>query len=156
MLIRQANSKDIDQITKLGIALLDMHTVFDGRYYAMEQNKESEFRRWVENQLYNNASFIIVSENENGIINGYISGFIKSLFPWFKTKAVGHISFLIIDPLYRNNKIGKLLEQEAINWFKNKKLSYVELYVDELNSTGKIVWEKYGYIPFKKFLIKNI
>jgi GNAT superfamily N-acetyltransferase len=87
---------------------------------------------------------------------GFISGFIKALYPWFCTKTVGHISYLIIEPDYRSKGIGGLLEKGALSWFKSKNISYVEVYTDEINSPGVAAWSSYGYLPFKKFLRKKI
>ena len=155
MNIRLARHADIPQIITLGKQLLDLHFEFDQKYYDLEASFDRDFYNWAAEQIGFPGKFILVAE-ENGIITGFISGFIKYLFPWFKTKQVGHISYLVIDKSKRSKGAGKLLETEAVNWFKTKNLNYIEVYVDEVNQFGKIAWNSYGYQPFKKFLRKSI
>lgn len=166
MHIRPAITEDIPQLIKLGRNLLDIHYTFDPDYYTLEENFDESFGNWLKEQLIYPNQFILVATDEQSPNNnlpipsyqiiGFISGFIKALFPWFKTKTVGHISYLVIDPSFRQKSIGKQLEQEAIVWFKSRNVPYVEVYVDELNNVGKIAWDKYGFGPFKKFLRKKI
>lgn len=157
MHIRAATLDDVPQLVKLGRQLLTLHTEYDSDYYQLEENFDDSFGSWVKDQLNHPYQFILIAQNPVDYkIIGFISGFIKSLFPWFKTKSVGHISYMIIEDNFRHKGIGKLLETEANNWFKGKNISYVELYVEEKNTTGQIAWDKYGFLPFKKFLRKKI
>ncbi len=157
MHIRAAELTDIPSVMRLGRHLLDLHTEFDFDYYQLENNFDELFSTWIRQQVNQSQQFILVAYDEQSPnIIGFISGFIKSLYPWFKTKSVGHISYLVVDPQFRQKGVGKLLEQEAINWFKNKNITYIEVYVDEKNNIGTKVWNSYEFIPFKKFLRKRI
>lgn len=155
MNIRLARHEDIPQIITLGKQLLDLHFEFDQKYYGLEASFDRDFYNWAAEQIGSPGKFILVAE-ENGILTGFISGFIKYLFPWFKVKQVGHISYLVIDKSKRAKGVGKLLELAAVDWFRTKNLNYIEVYVDEVNQFGKIAWNSYGYQPFKKFLRKSI
>lgn len=157
MITRLARVDDVPQLIQLGKQLWDLHLEFDPEYYLLENTFTETFSSWVYEQLNSPYQFIIVAHDENNLeIIGFIAGFLKYLFPWFKTKTVGHISYLIIDPPYRNQSIGKQLEKAAQEWFRTKKVNYIELYVDEKNNIGQAVWSSYGYLPFKKFLRKTI
>lgn len=157
MQIRYAAIQDLPQIVKLGRSLLELHQEFDNDYYQLENNFDGLFGKWVEEQIINPNNLIIVAEDEQSVsIVGFISGFLKALYPWFITKSVGHISYLMVDPKYQKQGIGQKLEQEAISWFKAKNIKYIELYVEEINFIGLNAWSKYGFLPFKKFLKKKI
>lgn len=167
MHIRPAELKDIPQLTVLGRQLLDLHVEFDSQYYQLEETFGDLFGTWIKEQISGPFQFLFVAEETAGnsdinlpssspVLTGFISGFIKSLFPWFRTKTVGHISYLIIDPNYRQKGIGKLLEAQACEWFKSKNISYVEVYVEEKNAIGQGAWSAYGFLPFKKFLRKRL
>lgn len=156
MHIRPAETGDIPELIKLGKNLLDNHATWDREYYTLEEDFDLSFGNWLKDQMTYPNQFILVATDEEKVIMGFISGFIKALFPWFKTKSVGHISYLVVDPSYRQKNIGGQLEAEAIAWFKSKNVPYVEVYVDEQNSIGRIAWDKYGFLPFKKFLRKKI
>ena len=168
MHIRKAEFQDIDKITRLGMDLIFLHTEFEKDYYLLEENADMYFQSWVKSQLNSPSSFILVAEtdpddNQQGNFTqgekqvvGLISGFIKYLFPWFKVKKVGHISFMIVNPSYRQKGVGKMLESEAKKWFRSENIGFVELYVDEKNSVGNKVWQNLGFLPFKNFLKKPI
>lgn len=156
MLIRPAILTDSPQIVKLGRHLLDLHSNFDKDYYNLEINFDELFTNWIQEQINVPSRLLLVAEDDNSMISGFISGYIKVLYPWFTTKLVGHIAYLVIDLNNRRKKIGKLLEEHAISWFKTKDVHYIEVFVDEKNSIGTNAWVTYGYGNFKKFLRKTI
>lgn len=157
MHIRQAELKDLPEIVRLGRFLLDLHAQFDYGYYQLDQDFDRYFANWVKDCLNNSSQFIFVAETtEPQKIVGFISGFIKPLYPWFRVKSVGHISYMMVDPPFRGKGLGKEMEKTAVNWFKSKNISYIELYVDEKNIPGQNVWNSCSYLPFKKFLRKNL
>jgi ribosomal protein S18 acetylase RimI-like enzyme len=155
MTIRELKQQDFPEVAKLGKDLLLLHAGYDPSYYELEENFDELYTHWLNGNLNSLYQFILVAE-ENGKVVGFISGFIKSLYSWFKTKSVGHVGYLAVDINHRRQGIGKMLEKEATNWFKNKNVSYVEVYVDETNEIGKHAWEKYHFLPFKRFLRKRI
>ena len=160
MHVRIARIEDIPQIVSLGKQLLDLHAEFDSNYYQMEDSFHETFSRWVQDQIGQPSKLLLIAEKETQqkekLIVGFISGFLKSLYPWFKVKMVGHIAYMAVDPHHRKVGIGKLLENEAVIWFRSKKVSYIELYVEEQNTIGVKAWDSYGFLPFKKFLRKLI
>lgn len=167
MIIRPAEYKDVPQIVDLGRQLLDLHVSYDPDYYALENNFEELFTSWVKEQIGMPSQFLLVATEKSPEdtsmqmspgehISGFISGFLKALFSWFKTKTVGHISYLIVEKSARQKGIGKQLEESAVLWFRSRKVSFIELYVEEKNDTGQKAWNEYGYLPFKKFLRKKI
>lgn len=157
MHIRPAQIKDIPDIIRLGRLLLELHSQFDNSYYQLEQNFDGLFEKWVIGCLNNSSQFIFVAETTApDKIAGFISGFIKPLYPWFRVKSVGHITYMIVDSIDRRKGAGKELETAAVNWFKSKNIPYLELYVDEKNNLGQNVWNACNYLPFKKFLRKKL
>lgn len=155
MLIRTAQEKDIPYIVQLQRQLLDAHREFDGPYYELEDNFDELFAIWVKEQLNSPMKVILVAEENNEAV-GFISGYIKTLYPWFRIKSVGHIAFLSVHPDHRRKKIGQELEEKIIDWFKSQNVSFIEVFVDELNLIGCLVWNSYSYRNFKKFLRKII
>ncbi|MBI2611224.1 GNAT family N-acetyltransferase [Candidatus Gottesmanbacteria bacterium] len=156
MIIRRAEEKDIPMITKLGEGLTSLHLEFDPDYYVYDREGFSaSFSQWLRTQIPLLTSLLLVAE-ENGNIVGFMSGFIKYLFPWYSIKRVGHISFTFIDGNFRGRGIGSKLLAEAIAWFKSQNLSYVELYANEKNSPGLSFWKSHGFDDFQKFLRKRI
>jgi len=155
MHVRPAVIKDMPELIQLGKQLLNYHVWLDRDYYLLEDNFDTEFRLWLMDQLGPSTRLLLVAVDKDKI-TGFISGFIKALYPWFKTKSVGHVSYMYIDSAYRRRGIGKLLESSSVAWFKSKNVSYIELYVEEKNMVGQKAWTSYNFQPFKKFLRKRI
>ncbi|OGG26621.1 hypothetical protein A2960_00420 [Candidatus Gottesmanbacteria bacterium RIFCSPLOWO2_01_FULL_39_12b] len=155
MHIRLAQHQDIPKIVSLGKNLFELHHGFDNDYYALEDNFEEFFSDWVRQQLSFSNNILLVAQENNEIV-GFISGFIKSLYPWFRVKNVGHIAFLAVSQNYRRKGVGKKLEIELTNRFHAKNIRYIEVYVEEKNTIAQFAWNNYGFGSFKKFLRKTV
>ena len=158
MIIRPAQLTDLQSITDLTVQLFQKHQEIDPEYYQYVSDYTLKIYSWAEQQLASSSQFLIVAENDGSVkkIVGFISGYIKYLFPWFKFSSVGHISFLVIDPEYQKKGIGKELAEGAKKWFSSRDLNYIEVFTNEKNEAGLSAWKAYGYSPFNKFLRKKI
>ena len=156
--ITPADHNDIEQIVLLTKQLLISHLDYDGEYFQLDVNHRQAITDWVKYHLGAANQFILVARPDAGQpeICGFISGYIKPLFPWFKIKQVGHISFLAVDEIRRKQGVGRQLELNACQWFKNRGITYLELYTNEKNYPGISAWQSYGYKPFNRFLCKKI
>lgn len=158
-MIKPAENKDIPEIVNLFSELLELHKTIDPDYYQYEADYTSKLNSWAEQILNSTTQFILVftdKVNDEERVLGFISGYIKYLFPWYKIKSVGHISFLVVGKKYQNKGIGKNLEEAALKWFKERNLQYIEVYTNENNTAGIKAWNSYNYSPFNKFLRKRI
>lgn len=156
MEITKADFSDIPLLVTFGTRLNQLHFGFDPSYYTFDEERfPSQFGEWLKNQLNTPSSLLLVAK-ENNTIMGFLSGFVKYLFPWFNIQKVGHISFMFIDEKYRRKGVGKKLHEEANKWFKDQGLSYVELYVNENNRNGLTFWQSVGFADFQKFLRMKI
>ncbi|OGF98897.1 hypothetical protein A2153_00735 [Candidatus Gottesmanbacteria bacterium RBG_16_38_7b] len=159
MIIRQAVYSDLEQIINLSTQLLELHSQIDPEYYQYTEDYTVKIRSWAERHLTSPSQFILVAEEEqlnDKKIIGFISGYIKFLFPWYKINSVGHISFLVIDTKFQKKGVGRQLEEAAKRWFRTRNLKYIEVYTSEKNSAGLSAWKAYSYQPFNKFLRKKI
>src|SRR3990167_3176306 len=98
MIVRTAQVSDLPEIINLTKMLLQIHQKIDPQYYDYEENYSANLANWAEQQINSQNQFLLVAlyENQSNKISGFISGYIKYLFPWFKIKSVGHISFLSV------------------------------------------------------------
>ena len=156
MEITKATINDVQLIAEFGRRLNKLHFEFDPQYYIFdEKNFAYSFGDWLRNQLAIPSSIILVAKENNEVI-GFLSGFVKYLFPWFNIKRVGHISFMFIDERYRRKGVGKQLINYAKDWFKEQGLAYIELYVNERNAQGLTFWKSMVFADFQKFLRMRI
>lgn len=152
MVINSAIPSDIPLLAQFGSDLTQLHFEFDPEYYTFDQQGFPEsFADWLKGQINLPTALILVAK-EDGKVIGFLSGFVKYLFPWFNIKRVGHISFMFIDEEYRRKGVGKNLLAAAKEWFSDQGLKYVELYVNERNDRGISFWKSMGFEDFQKFL----
>ena len=160
MNIRPATTDDLEGIVALTEDLLENHLEYDLEYFELAESHRLYLEDWVKYHLGSISQFILVSEitasGKKPVLTGYISGYIKPLFPWFKIKQVGHLSFLAVDKRWRRKGVGNLLEEKASLWFKEKDIKYIEVYTNEKNFPGLSAWTSYGYKPFNRFLRKSL
>ncbi|OGG02495.1 hypothetical protein A2W14_01705 [Candidatus Gottesmanbacteria bacterium RBG_16_37_8] len=159
MIIRSVEINDLSDIVNLLSLLMTMHQEIDEEYFKTEEDVQAYLKQWAERHLNSSSQFLLVAEEtqeKKKKIVGFIAGYIKFLFPWYKTKSVGHISFLAIDPEFQKSGYGRKLNEAAEKWFKERNLKYIELYSNERNSSGQKAWNSYGYKPFNIFFRKKI
>src|SRR3989338_8841579 len=84
--ITPADHNDIEQIVLLAKQLLISHFDYDGEYFQLDVNHRQAMTDWVKYHLGAANQFILVARPDAGQpeICGFISGYIKPLFPWFK------------------------------------------------------------------------
>ena len=138
LIIRKANSEDIDQIFILANQLSESIHINKGIF---EQNFEE--------LIHSNNHCILVAEI-NQVVEGYISGNFHKAF--YANGQVAFIDEIVIDSRYRNLSIGKCLikEFEAIAKSNNSVL------VSLATSGAKGFYEKLDYSSkssyYKKYL----
>lgn len=84
-----------------------------------------------------NPEGFIVAEI-NGIVTGYVAGFLAS-------QEVGRIFSLAVHPAYQNRGVGSILLKEIINILRNMGVSEIILEVRANNIKAKKFYEKHGF-----------
>ena len=81
-----------------------------------------------------------------GLINKIIVGFIdvrcKNLY---SDKRGGIILDLAVDKKYRNNGVATKLRDKGYEWFKLKKISYVQIRYDPKNKLAEKIYKNWGF-----------
>jgi len=155
--IYPAETNDIADIVNLSCRLFEIHRNIDPEYYQASADYNAKIRTWAEQQVNSPSQFLLVArDSQSKKAVGFISGYIKFLFPWYKIKSVGHISFLSVDPEWQKKGIGKQLNYEAEKWFSERGRKYIEVFANIENSAGVAAWKKYGYLTFNKMFRKKI
>ncbi|WP_333785267.1 GNAT family N-acetyltransferase [Thermocrinis sp.] len=88
------------------------------------------------------------------VLDGKKVGFIASDGNWFSKregKVVGAIHELVVLPEYRGLGIGKKLLERAIQYFKERGLDTVELWVGDENAWAIEFYKKQGFVEKDRF-----
>ncbi len=93
--------------------------------------------------------FIVVEENKK--IVALIELVVSKREGIFKIKNNGHIETTFVSPRYRGKGYGKILLNEAVKWFKKRKLRHITVGTHAKDIGANSFWKKMG---FKEYNIK--
>ena len=96
---------------------------------------------------------VFVAEADGKIV-GFVSGEIKKTGSF--TEKIGHYNDCYVTKRYRRKGISKKLTKAMLEWFKSKKIRYVELFVRSKNKTGIKTWKSFGFNEIGKFMRKRL
>ncbi len=95
-------------------------------------------------------SYFLVAEIDSKLV-GCAFGQIRKNIDWAVNKQYGYIGLMFVDEKHRRQKIGKLIVNAIIQWFKTKQISDIRLKVYEKNVSAVNEYRKYG---FKDFILE--
>lgn len=149
--IEEAKRRDLSSILKLQMDLSDYHKEIDFKYYKSGKEKKNHLKKrllkFFAKQRKNQK--ILVAKTDNKII-GFLNVGIHKSFSYCREKRIGEIYQTYIDKKFRRKGIGKLLFREIFNWFKKRKIKFVEVQVDARNYIAISAYKKYGFFEFQK------
>jgi len=151
VIVRRANAKDIDSLVRLWKEFMKVH---DADVIAknsklkphLKLNKDAHlgFKKWT-GQLIKSKNGLITIVEVDGKAVGYTLCLIKKNIPVFALKKLGYISDMYVKKEYQGLGISSKLKDDAIKWFKKKKIKHISLRVYYDNEHGRKVYEKWGF-----------
>jgi GNAT superfamily N-acetyltransferase len=143
MQIRKARLADIEQVTRLSLAMQRYHLAFDRRFTLANKAREG-LARYLKRRVRSRNRLFIVAEENNRIV-GYALATLSSRPPIFRWKAFGFIEDVFVSEKYRNLGVAKQMLEATYSWFRKHGVREVVLTVHVKNKLGVVVWEKEGF-----------
>lgn len=162
MIIRDATINDIEGIFEVLLEMIESEDLSSQKiaFFLMNQRmKRDDFETSAREELerefsQENSRFLIAIIDEK--IVGYIRGTIRededSFFKMIKKATLNAIA---VHKDYQGKKIASKLNDALENWFKEQGCAQVQLSVLEHNPAIAI-YEKWGYIPVVKEMVKKL
>ncbi len=125
-------------------------------YWSLANLIEDEVQKHLETFINNPERKIFVAKDKETIVGFMSAEIINCYLPISSIKKVGYIAAAYVIPEYRNMKIISSLEKQAIAFFKECNLKYVELNYLTENRIAKKAWENLGYKTFRAQARKKI
>ena len=143
----------LNEISEINNMLTDL--IQDERKnYDSNINENYKVEEFYEKLINNNDKTILVAR-DNGIILGYVYGFIQDNGSLYNNK-VAQLDALFVKEQYRGNGIARSLIREFINWARGKEVAYVELSVCKDNANAISLYENEGFSIDKICLRKEL
>jgi len=152
--IRPATTKDIPIIAPMGVRCVDLHETF-GEVFKNKEDMLPDTIKWFEEVISSPKQQLLIAEINNQIA-GYIVIRLRKRPEEFVSRVWGFIEDLYVDSNYRTRGVGKELVKESLKWFKEKKITYIDLEVAKKNNIGEKFWSELGFEPYFQQMVKKI
>lgn len=147
---RKATLNDVPALNKLLFNLMVRFEKMDSfdmqdRSYWKNRNTAA-IRKFIRAR---DKDFIVVEENKK--IVALIELVVSKREGIFKIKHNGHIETTFVSPKHRGKGYGKILVNEAVKWFKKRKVKHITVGTHAKDAGANSFWKKMG---FKEYNIK--
>ena len=158
--IKKVKKNDLQTILKLQQELSKHHEKMtptkDFKLYEKKRkNTTRDLKKFILEHLNKKSSLILLAYYQEKSV-GFSISFVKETIPIFKIRKYGYISDLYVKRKYRGQKIGKKLINLSINFFKKKKLKFVELAVRSYNQKAIKVYHKAGFKDYNQTMRQRL
>ncbi|ACG57370.1 GCN5-related N-acetyltransferase [Hydrogenobaculum sp. Y04AAS1] len=136
MEIHSFDVKDIDEVAKL---YLKSYKNLEEYSYTHEEDVKV-YINWL---LRRDVAGLFVVKDGDKIV-----GFMAIDGNWYSkkyNKVVGAIHEIFVDSDYFNKGVGSMLMEKAIEYFKQRNLDLIELWVGDKNEKAMKFYEKFGF-----------
>ncbi len=101
--------------------------------------------KWLSQYQQNRHSLLLVGESGK-VVSGFILAHIQSQ-NWYKEKSTGLISACYVNSLYRRRGLASQMLSEVKTWFREEKVSYIDVAWDDGNVEAENFWRSSGFEP---------
>lgn len=169
VVIRPAQTRDLDALGRLGASLMRTHYAFDERrFMSPGDDPEAGYARFLAQQLDKPSSIVLVAERSDmpserrapkrgmppalsGVPSGEVMGYVfASIEPqsWKELREeAGFVHDLMIADEAREAGVGKQLLDAAINWLQEQGMPRVVLWTAAPNDVARRLFERRGFRP---------
>ncbi len=144
LIIREANSNDVDNILLLYKQVDDLHCCVLPKIFK-ESKEIIRTRDFFEQIFEDESASLLVAECKSQLV-GFVEAYIRETnHPALKPRRYGHVSDIVVDYHYRRKGIGHRLMSQTHQWILSKGITDVELGVFSFNKEASSFYSKLGY-----------
>jgi ribosomal protein S18 acetylase RimI-like enzyme len=152
--LRVALPEDVLSISKLWRKFMDYNAQFDDSF-EVKPKIVGRFARELQNRIDDPNYRLSVIELDKELV-GYCLSYISKKPYFFKLGKFGFIGDLFVEEGFRRNGYGRLLVEDALNFFKRKRVEQVELLVANSNENTIKFWQHLGYHGLLQWMYKRL
>ncbi len=142
--IRPATSKDVPALTGLWRELVGYHVALGGQDFRLAPGADEGWKKFVRGHLGRKDKICLVADSDGGIV-GFLIGSVQERPGVFMERTYGRVSDVYMQTPFRGKGIGKALVEDALEWFRARRIARVRLQTDARNSLGVDFWTKMGW-----------
>jgi GNAT superfamily N-acetyltransferase len=145
VVIRKAESGDMEALGRLGAMLMRTHYAFDRqRFLAAGEEAERGYAWFLGNVLDSPDNCVLVADAE-GTVVGYVYAALEPL-SWKELRGpAGFIHDVAVAEESRNSGVAALLMEAAIEWLRHRKAPRVILWTAAPNAVAHGLFRRIGF-----------
>lgn len=152
--IRSATRRDIPEIVRLWEELMDYHRKLDP-FFTRAHHGADLFRRFVEQNVGDNAACVLVATVEDGIV-GYCQGMLEHHPPALAEPDYGQILDFMVTASHRHTGIGRRMFEALSGWFRREGVRRIEVRHSISNEAAARFWPQMGFTPYLTTLFMEL
>jgi len=152
-IIRVALPEDITSISRLWLKFMEYNAKFDDSF-MVKPRIQSRFAREILDRLSDPNYRIAVAEVDGEIV-GYSFSYVSRKPYFFRLGKFGFIGDVFVLEQFRKRGIGRMLAEDAHEFFRRLNVKQVELLVATKNIETIKFWEKLGYTKLLEWMYKR-
>jgi GNAT superfamily N-acetyltransferase len=152
--VRSATLQDVPAIIRLWEELMDFHRERDP-FYTRARNGTDLFRRYIEENVGNDAACVLVAVVEDGIV-GYCQGAIDHHPPVLAEQDYGQILDFMVTASHRHTGVGSQMFEALRRWFQKEGIRRIEVRHSTFNDLATRFWPRMGFKPYLQTLCMEL
>jgi ribosomal protein S18 acetylase RimI-like enzyme len=153
-ILRVALPEDVLAISKLWQKFMDYNVQFDDSFMVKDKIV-GRFARELQNRIDDHNYRLAVIEYDGEVV-GYCMSYISKKPYFFKLGKFGFIGDLFVEQNFRRRGYGRMLVDDAIEFFKRKRVEQIELLVANDSKNTIKFWEQMGYKTLLQWMYKKL
>jgi ribosomal protein S18 acetylase RimI-like enzyme len=154
MKIREATTKDSNEILPLWISLMEFHADRTPIFKTAANFKEQVNNDIVKLIEKPNTKIFVAESNQ--LIIGFSTATISTRPTVFSMTKKGHIGETFVDSNYRDKGIGTNLLTTVREWFISQDVDLIDLQVTITNEAGMKFWRKNGFETVNLYMVNYL
>lgn len=154
MKIREAREEDVAALMELWKEFIDFHQSTD-RFFTRTSEGHKQFGEFALDRIRDNNWLVLVAVVDRQVV-GHCLATVKEHPPVFVDARYGYIQDIAVTQQHRRSCIGTTLFGKAVDWFKQRGVTRIELDATAHNQISQSFWRKMGFRDFMIRMSKEI
>jgi len=151
--IREVREEELLKVSELWGDFMAYNAAFNDSFHVQRKSKAIFAKEMAERKEHPDC-LLAVAESDGKLI-GFCYSYISLKPKYFKLEKFGFIGDLYVKPEYRGQGIGRDLVNDALAFFKKRKIKQIELLVAIKNENTIKFWEALGFKHLLTWMYKR-
>lgn len=145
VIVTRAETVDVPAIRELWKEFMDFHAARNP-HYTRSDDGDALFADYVTGLLAKPDALVLVARDGAAVL-GYAIGKVDQLTPGFRSRRYGLIADVAVTATARRAGIGARFDDALRAWFREKRITRVQLRAATDNEAATAFWHRRGYRP---------